>query len=104
MRPPDAERSAENIAQVLRPSGLAYVSFDGMDQTGVSPEAMQDHVVSADRTCECVHGPRRGMVWRFYDDSEVRELFRELEEVEFAVANTGQRRVWFHKLEIRGTH
>jgi SAM-dependent methyltransferase len=97
MRPADAERSAESIAQVLKPGGLAFVSFDGMDQSGVSSGTTQDHVIGADGTWEYVHGPRRGMVWRFYDDSEIHELFLGLEEVEFAVANTGQRRAWFRK-------
>jgi SAM-dependent methyltransferase len=102
MRPSDAERSAESIAQVLKPGGLAFVSFDGMNQSGVSSGATPDRVVGADQTWEYVHGPRRGMVWRFYDDSEIHELFRELEEVEFAVANTGQRRAWFRKPGKRG--
>jgi hypothetical protein len=37
------------------------------------------------------------MVWRFYDDAEIRRLFREFEEAGFTVAATGQRRTWFRK-------
>ncbi len=102
MRPSDAERSAESIAQVLKPGGLAYVSFDGMDQSEVSSGATQDHVVGADRTWEYVHGPRRGMTWRLYQDPEIRRLFLEFEEVEFSVSNTGQRQAWFRKPGKRG--
>jgi hypothetical protein len=37
------------------------------------------------------------MTWRFYDDAEVRRLFREFDEVELTVADSGQRRAWFRK-------
>jgi SAM-dependent methyltransferase len=97
MRPPDAERAAAGITQVLKPGGLAYVSFDGFDKSESSPEVRQDYLVSADGSREYVHGPRKGMVWRFYQDPEIRLLFREFEELEFAVAATGQRQVWLRK-------
>jgi len=97
MRPPDAEQAARSIAQVLKPGGLAYVSFDGFDKSETSADARQDYLVSADGSREYVHGRRRGMVWRFYQDAEVRRLFREFEELEFTVAATGQRRAWFRK-------
>jgi SAM-dependent methyltransferase len=97
MHPSDAERAAASMAQVLKPGGLAYVSFDGLEKTGDGSEEPPDHVVGCDGTWDYVAGPRRGMVWRFYQDAEIRRLFRELEEVEFAVAASGQRRAWFWK-------
>jgi len=97
MRPLDAEQAAGSIEQVLRPGGLVYVSFDGLDKSDTCAEVQQDHVVSADGTWDYVTGPRRGMVWRFYQDTEIRRLFREFEEVDFAVTDTGQRRAWFRK-------
>jgi hypothetical protein len=54
-------------------------------------------MVGSDGTWDYVVGPRKGMVWRFYDDAEIRRLFREFEEVEFTFAATGQRRAWFRK-------
>ena len=54
-------------------------------------------MVHPDGTWEYVVGSRRGMTWRCYEDAEVRRLFRELEELEFTVAATGQRHVWFRK-------
>jgi SAM-dependent methyltransferase len=97
MRPADAEVAAAGIAQVLKTAGVAYVSFDGFDKEDNRPEAQQDYLVGADGTWEYVRGPRKGMVWRFYRDAEIKGLFREFEEVNFAVAATGQRRVWFRK-------
>ncbi len=97
MRPLDAEQAAGSIAQVLKPSGLAYLSFDGPAERTTRSETPSDYVVSSDGTWDYVAGPRRGMIWRFYDDAEVRRLFRKLKEVEFTVAGTGQRRVWFRK-------
>jgi len=103
MRPCDAEQAAESVAQVLNPAGLAYVSFDGSAQGGAGPEASSDYLVHSDGSWEYVAGSRRGMIWRFYDDAEVRRLFRAFEEEEFTVAASGQRRVWFRKpIEARG--
>ena len=97
MRPPDAEQAAGSIARVLKTAGLAYVSFDGPAESATGSETPADHVVSSDGTWDYVAGPRRGMTWRFYDDAEVRRLFREFEEVEFTVAASGQRQAWFRK-------
>ena len=95
MCPPDAEQSARSMAQVLKPGGLLYASFDGPAESETGAEVQSDHLVSSDGTWDYVAGPRMGMVWRFYDDAEVRWLFREFMEVEFTVAATGQRRAWF---------
>jgi SAM-dependent methyltransferase len=97
MRPPDAELAAGSIAHVLKASGLAFVSFDGPAESGTGSEATPDHSTSSDGTWDYVAGPRKGMVWRFYDDVEIRRLFQEFEEVAFTVAASGQRRAWFRK-------
>jgi SAM-dependent methyltransferase len=97
MRPFDAELAAGSMAHVLKPAGLAYVSFDGLDKSSAEPEVSSDYFIHSDGTWEYVAGSRRGMFWRFYDDAEVRRLFREFEEVEFIVAASGQRRAWFRK-------
>jgi len=97
MRPHDADLAATRIAQVLRHGGLAYVSFDGQEESAAGSETPSDHMVGSDGTWDYVAGPRKGMVWRFYDDAEIRRLFRKLEEVEFTVAATGQRRAWFRR-------
>ncbi|GEM_PF-685835 len=97
LRPHDADMAAMSIAQVLRPGGLAYVSFDGREESATGSETPSDHMVGSDGTWDYVAGPRKGMVWRFYDDAEIRRLFREFEEVEFTTAATGQRRAWFRK-------
>jgi SAM-dependent methyltransferase len=97
MRPHDAGMAAASIAQVLRLGGLAYVSFDGPEESATGSETPSDHVVGSDGTWGYVAGPRRGMTWRFYDDAEIRWMFREFEEVEFTVAASGQRQVWFRK-------
>jgi SAM-dependent methyltransferase len=97
MRPSDAARAAGSMAQVLRPGGLANVTFDGPAENETGSEVPADHVVGVDGTWDYTVGPRKGMVWRFYDNAEIRRLFQEFEEVEFAVASTGQRRAWFRR-------
>jgi SAM-dependent methyltransferase len=97
MRLPDAERSASGIAEVLKPGGLAYVSFDGWEKAGTGSEEPQDHEVSADGTWDYVTGPRKGMVWRLYQDAEIRRLFQTFEELEFTVAASGRRETWFRR-------
>jgi SAM-dependent methyltransferase len=97
MRPSDAEQSVVSMAGVLRPGGLTYVSFDGPADAGGGQGSPRDYSAHADGTWEYVSGPRRGMVWRFYDDAEVRRLFRGFNEVEFETVVSGQRRVWFRK-------
>jgi len=97
MHPFDAGQAAGSMAQVLKPAGLAYVSFDGPAESDAGPEASPGYLIHPDGTWEYAAGSRRGMIWRFYDDAEVRRLFREFEEVEFTVAASGGRRVWFRK-------
>jgi SAM-dependent methyltransferase len=97
MRLPDAELAAAGMLQVLKPGGLEFVSFDGPAETGNEAETASSHVVGSDGTWDYVAGPRKGMVWRFYDDAEIRRLFRQFEEVEFSVAANGQRRAWFRR-------
>ena len=97
LRPHDADMAAASIAQVLRPGGLAYLSFDGREESATGSETPSDHMVGSDGTWDYVTGPRKGMTWRFYDDGEIRRMFRKFEEVEFTVAASGQRQVWFRK-------
>jgi len=99
MRPPDAEQAAGSLAQILKPGGLAYASFDGPEESATGSEAPSDHMIGSDGTWDYVAGPRKGMVWRFYDDGEIRRMFRKFEVVEFTTAATGQRRAWFRKPE-----
>jgi SAM-dependent methyltransferase len=97
MHPTDAELAAAGMWQVLKPTGLAFVSFDGPAESGTEAESTSSHVVGSDGAWDYVAGTRKGMVWRFYDDAEIRRLFRHFEEVEFNVAANGQRRAWFRR-------
>jgi SAM-dependent methyltransferase len=102
MRPADAQEAVGGILQVLKPSGLAYVSFDGQVERG--NDVQPDHSVSADGTWEYVAGPSRGMSWRFYDEMEIRHLFQVFEELDLTVAACGRRDAWFRKLGEFGVH
>jgi SAM-dependent methyltransferase len=97
MRPLDAELAAAGMERVLRPGGLVYVSFDGPDEADSGPDRTPEYAVHPDGTREYVAGSRRGMLWRFYPDAEVRRLFRGFEETEFTTTPSGQRRAWFRK-------
>lgn len=97
MAPGDAGRAAASIARVLKPGGLLYVSFDGPSEDGAQQACSAEYVPRADGTWEYIAGPRRGMLWRLYDDREIRGLFGGFEELEFVTVASGQRRAWFRK-------
>lgn len=81
-----------NVIRILKPGGIAYVSFDGLEK-----EDEREFVVLGDGTREYVNGEREGMLWRFYTDEEIRVLSRSMRILEFAVKDSGKREVWLRR-------
>ena len=97
MRPDDADLAVVGMASLLRPGGLAYVTFDGPDPDHAGSGCSADHLVHPDGTWEYLAGPRQGIMWRVYENSEIRHLFRRFEEVVFEASVSGQRLAWFRQ-------
>ena len=102
MPPEDASLAIWNFSRVVRPNGIVYLSFDGPEEP--SAEEEQQITVKRDGTWLYVAGERKGMMWRYYTDKEIRRLCREMEMLEFSVGQQGQRRVWLRSVEcaVRG--
>jgi 2-polyprenyl-3-methyl-5-hydroxy-6-metoxy-1,4-benzoquinol methylase len=66
----EAQKAVREMLSVLRPGGLIFASFDGLE----GKETAAYHTL-ADRTRLYTHGMHRGLVWRYYPDDEIRPLF-----------------------------
>jgi 2-polyprenyl-3-methyl-5-hydroxy-6-metoxy-1,4-benzoquinol methylase len=84
-----ARLSVRNIAKALRPNGIAYISFDGRE-----PEDLHKYTILEDGTILYNSGRLSGKLWRFFSDSEIRELCMDFEIIEFGITASGKRRVW----------
>jgi SAM-dependent methyltransferase len=84
-----ATASIRGIVRALKPGGIVFLSFDGPDI-----EDHDDCTVLEDGTQVYGSGGRSGKLWRFFTDSEIRELCNGLEIVDFTVAANGRRQVW----------
>ena len=84
-----AQVSMENIARALKPGGVAHVAFDGQEE-----EDPQTYVVLEDGTFQYTSGKRKGKLWRYFSDHEIRRLCGGLEILEFTTAGNGKRGVW----------
>jgi len=66
----EAQKAVQEIQSVLRPGGLVFASFDGLE----GKETSAYHTF-ADGTRLYTHGMHRGLVWRYYPDAEIQALF-----------------------------
>lgn len=88
----DAVKVIENIKKILKKSGIAFISFDGEDK-----ENENELVVLSDGTRKYIKGKRKGMLWRFYTNEEIKILCKDMEIDEFIEKCNGKRIVWIRK-------
>ncbi len=93
-----ATLAATNIVDSLCAGGLAWVTFDGMEDD--DPDSFE---VLRDGTWRYKSGRRAGMLWRYYSDDEIRELFAALEVTQFTVSDDGTRDVWLRKPDVESS-
>jgi 2-polyprenyl-3-methyl-5-hydroxy-6-metoxy-1,4-benzoquinol methylase len=84
-----AQLSMENIVRALKPGGIAYISFDAQDK-----ENPQTYTLLEDGTLLYTLGRRKGKLWRYFSDDEIRGLCGDLEMLEFTIDDSGKRGVW----------
>ena len=88
----DTKRTVNNIKNMLKPSGIAYISFDGFEQADPS-----SYAVLEDGTRLYRKGRYSGMLWRYFTNNEIIDLCRDTKIVDFFVKSHGKRSVWFVK-------
>jgi SAM-dependent methyltransferase len=86
----DARSAIRNIYRLLGPSGVAYLTFDGAGED----EDSGPFEKLGDSSRIYVSGLRKGMIWRFYTDDEIRGLFAEFGLLEFSILPSGRRDIW----------
>jgi cyclopropane fatty-acyl-phospholipid synthase-like methyltransferase len=88
----DSALSMANIYHILKVEGIAFLAFDGPDESDTdSFESL------ADGSRVYNSGNRKGMIWRFFSDSEIKTLVKEFELTQFDVRVNGSREVWLRK-------
>ena len=91
----DAANCMKNIFCSLKTGGIAYLCFDGLDE-----EEKAEFVTLADGSRVYVTGTQKGMLWRFYFDSEIKTLVAGAELLHFSYLANGAREVWIRKVSI----
>jgi len=91
----DASKVMQGIKDVLKPGGIAYLSFDGLEEG--EEEGEKEFVVLEDGTRKYTKGNRKGMLWRFYTNEEIRILCKYMEIIEFVEKCNGKREVWVRR-------
>jgi len=87
-----ARQVIQEIYKVLRPKGIAWLTFDGNE-----PEDPQNFVRLEDGTRFYQKGPRKGMLWRYFTDEEILKLVRDFTVLKFEIRKDGQRSLWLRK-------
>lgn len=91
----DAALSMANIHRILKIDGIAFLAFDGPDESEThSFESL------ADGSRVYTSGNRKGMIWRFFSDNEIRTLVKDFELTQFDVRVNGNREVWLRKVIV----
>lgn len=88
----EASKSMLNLRNVLKLGGIAYLSFDGLDQ-----EDKDKYVSLEDGTRRYTEGKLKGMLWRFYSNEEIKGLCKDMEVLEFIENSNGKREMWIRR-------
>lgn len=87
----DTKIVLNNIKNILKPNGIAYISFDGLDKD------TKDFVLLNDGTRNYIRGKFKNMLWRYGTDKEIKDLCKDFTIMEFNKRKNGRRNVWIKK-------
>jgi SAM-dependent methyltransferase len=79
-------KAVREMWAVLRPGGLAYATFDGVEGRETWP-----HHTLEDGTRIYVHGMHRGLIWRYWGDPEILGLFSRFDVDDLKTEKDGSR-------------
>jgi SAM-dependent methyltransferase len=82
----ETQKAVREIWAVLRPGGLVFVTFDGLEGRESSP-----HHILEDGTRIYIYGLRRGLIWRYWTDQEILDLFGRFQIDELYCEDDGSR-------------
>jgi 2-polyprenyl-3-methyl-5-hydroxy-6-metoxy-1,4-benzoquinol methylase len=88
----DAVLSIANIHRILKIDGIAFLAFDGLDESDAD-----DFESLADGSRVYTSGNRKGMIWRFFSNEEIRRLVRDFKLTQFDVRANSSREIWLRK-------
>ncbi len=88
----NAALSMDNIHRILKIDGIAFLTFDG---PGESDTDNFESLADGSRVYDA--GNRKGMIWRFFPDMEIRTLVKDFELTQFNVGVNGSREIWLRK-------
>ena len=80
-----------NINNILKPKGIAYISFDGPDKD------TKDFVLLNDGTRHYIKGKFKNMLWRYCTDKKIKDLCKDFAIIEFNKRKNDRRNVWIKK-------
>jgi ubiquinone/menaquinone biosynthesis C-methylase UbiE len=83
----EAQKSVQEIWAVLKAGGLVIASFDGLK----GKKEDTPHHVLEDGTRLYIHGIQRGLVWRYYTEEEIQQLFAQFQLEELYSEDDGSR-------------
>lgn len=90
----EAEEAMRRIRTVLRSGGLLLLGMDGPPD---EKDQKWPHTVFPDGTWQFHGGHKDRMIWRYWEDEEIRALLAGFSVEEFTVRPNGKRRVWARK-------
>lgn len=88
----DAFKVMFNIKDIIKPNGIVYISFDGLEE-----ENGEEFVMLSDGTRIYAKGEREGILWRFYTNEEIKTLCKDMEILKFIEKKNGKREAWVRK-------
>lgn len=90
----NAKKGIEELARVTKPSGLIYISFDGIEQQDKEIK----HEVLEDGSMLYKEGKREGMIFRYYSDIEIKDILKGYEILYFQTNIRGERDIIYQNI------
>ncbi|WP_425447220.1 class I SAM-dependent methyltransferase [Dethiothermospora halolimnae] len=89
----DALKARDELFRIVRQKGLVYLSFDRLDKEDME----YPHVILSDGTMKYTKGERKGMVFKYYKDEEIKDMFKDYEVLYFGTDDKGSRDIIVRK-------
>ncbi len=92
----EAKKSILEISRITKPGGIVYISFDGLSDEDIECE----HEILEDGSMVYITGDREGMIFHYYNDSEIEQLLNKYEILYFGKNSRGDREIVYKNSNI----